>query len=138
MNDMDDIIEVFHRATTLTTYNPSSYNIEMYQGSLFTTTYIPKDTCLGEIHGDHEYTWDISFEDVQTKYLILTEDFALDVSKERPRNILSYIRYCTEGLTPTTEANCQFIITNYTNGDIRVFLYTMKDIQPNEELLYEV
>jgi len=34
MNDMEEIIDVFHRATTLTTYNPSPYDVELYQATV--------------------------------------------------------------------------------------------------------
>jgi SET domain-containing protein len=135
---MDDLIDAFHQATTLSVENPSPYYIEFEQGSLFTRSLIPKDTCLSEIRGEQEYTWDISFDEIQSKYLILTEDFALDVSKEYPRNVFTYMRYCTDAVTSTCEPNCQFSIVNEANGNIRIFLYTIKEIQPNQELLYDI
>lgn len=133
---MDGLIESFHRFA-ITTYNPSPFEIEFIRDTLFSRSFIPQNTLLCEMFGEHEYTWDISFQEVHSKYLILTEDFALDVSKEQPRNIFSYIRYCTESITPTAMPNCQFHLTQ-DHSMTRIFLYTSRDICVNEELIYEV
>lgn len=139
---MDDIIAQMQRSLVIHVVNNTSYDlyttvdIASLESSehvgVFTRSHIPKGATIGEIMGDPMYVWDVTHND----YIIVGEEFVLDMSKQQPRTILSYLR---EDNQSPYRSNC--IISQavtYETGDTRFFLIAMNDIHPGEELVYTV
>lgn len=109
----------------------------IHNGSLFTKEYIPEGTCLGEVNGDRIYVWEIPYDEIdKNDYMTLTDDCAFSF-KNTMRTSLTYMRYYTEAITPICQPNCCFIFS-YSDEMPKVFIYTIKDVQVNEELLYDI
>lgn len=139
---MDDIISQLQRSLVINIVNNTPYDlytnvdVSSLQSSehvgVFTRSYIAKGSVIGEITGDPMYVWDVPHND----FIIVGEEFVLDMSKQVPRTILSYLR---EDNQSPYRSNC--IISQqvcYRTGDTRFFLVAMSEIHPLEELVYTV
>lgn len=139
---MDEIISQLQRSLVINIVNNTPFDIytnvdvSTLQSSehvgVFTRSFIAKGTVIGEIVGDPMYVWDMSHND----FIIVGEEFVLDMSKQVPRTVLSYLR---EDNQSPYKSNC--IISQhvcYQTGDTKFFLVAMSDIHPSEELVYTV
>lgn len=139
---MDDLIAQLQRSLVITVVNNTSYDlyttvdVSSLQSSehvgVFTRSFIAKGAMIGELLGDPMYIWDMKHND----FIIVGEEFVLDMSNQNPRTILSYLR---EDNQSPYRSNC--IISQhvcYETGDTRFFLVAMNDIHPQEELVYTV
>ncbi len=130
---MEDLIAEFNRATVLQWYNPTHFNLEVaVGGGVLTNSFIKNGTVIGEIEGEPMYIWDMNHHD----YIIVGDEFVLDVSRQSPRNILSYVREENQSNSPN---NCiiETVVQVHT-GDTRFFLQSIRDIHIGEELVYLV
>jgi len=115
----------------------SDTRFQIHNGSVFAMEYIPKDTCLGEVNGDRMYVWEIPYDEIDTaNYMTLTEDYAFGF-KNTMRTALTYMRYYTDAITSVCNANCSFVFS-HSDEMPKVFIYTLKDVYANEELLYDI
>lgn len=130
---LEELIADFNRATVLHWYNPTPFHLSVQNGGgVITHSFIPKNTTIGEIEGEPMYIWDMT----HYEYIIVGDEYVLDVSKQSPRSILSYIREENQTDLPN---NCTIITTNdYNTGNTRFFLQSIRDIQIDEELVYFV
>lgn len=128
---MDDLLFEFQRCATLSMYNPTPFHLEMkIGGGVITKQCLPQSVTLGEVHGIPTYIWDIT----HTDYMIVADEFVLDVSQQYPRPILTYVR---EEQSTESFANCLLITESCEHtGTNRFFLRTIREIQPGEELVY--
>lgn len=128
---MDDLLMQFQRCSTLTLYNPTPFALDVLPGgAVVTKQYIPIHTVLGEIVGEPKYIWDIEHQD----YMIVGDEFVLDVSMQFPRPILTYVREENMSGEP---ANCILVTESCDHtGTNRFFLQTTRAISPDEELVY--
>jgi hypothetical protein len=96
---------------------------------VITKNFIPNGSFIGEIVGERKYCWEI----IPSKYTVWVEDeFIIDCEKT-PRCITSMIQ---EGFYEGFESNCELI--NYVlYNDLKIAIYSRKDIQINEELIFK-
>lgn len=130
---MDQLCADFVRSTQLRVYNPTPFHLYLgNDGGVFSDQSIPSYTCIGEIHGEPMYIWDMSHQD----YIIVGEEFVLDVSKLVPRPILSWLREDNQSdMMSNCVINTEF---DYNTGDYRFFLFTTAPINEGDELVYSV
>lgn len=128
---MDDLLLEFQRCATLSMYNPTPFHLEVQPGGgVIARQYLQQGITVGEIHGIPTYIWDITHQD----YMIVGDEFVLDVSQQYPRPILTYVR---EENASDTFANCLLVTESCEHtGTNRFFLRTIRDIHPGQELVY--
>jgi hypothetical protein len=129
---IDDLIEDFNRAACVSVFNQTRYDLYLENGGVFTGSYIPANVCIGQIHGDPMYIWDIDHRE----FIIISDDFVLDVSKMSPRPILTWIR---EDNQTYHEANCSIEVRQCElTCQTEIYLYSQKMIYPGDELVYKI
>lgn len=130
---MDQLCADFVRATQLRVYNPTNFHLHIGpEGGVVADQKIPAYTCIGEIQGDPMYIWDMSHQD----YIIVGEEFVLDVSKLTPRPILSWLREENQtDMVNNCVINTEF---NHATGEHKFFLFTTAPINEGDELVYSV
>lgn len=123
----------FERATHIRIYNPTPFHLYIGpERGVHAGQKIPAYTCIGEIEGEPTYIWDMSHQD----YIIVGDEFVLDVSKLLPRPILSWLR--EENQTDMFN-NCMIQTEhNEHTGETRFLLYTTRPIEDGDELIYTV
>lgn len=130
---MEQLCVDFERSTQLHVYNPTPFHL--YIGpdrGVHAGQKIPAYTCIGELLGEPTYIWDMTHQD----YIIVGDEFVLDVSKLCPRPILSWLR---EENQCDMFNNCIIKTTmNEQTGDPRFFLFTIAPINEDDELIYSV
>lgn len=129
----DELCLEFARASRIDVFNPTGYSLYIGDGGgVFTYERIYANTMLGELKGTPEFVFDITHFD----YIILDSDYVLDVSKNQPRSILTWVR-------------CDYNTSNASNCIVRtevdeikretvVTLWTTRRIDVGEELVYRV
>jgi hypothetical protein len=128
---MDSLISQFNKATVLSPYNDTPYDLRLIDGGVYTSVEFPPDVILGEIHGVPSYIWDITHDD----YMIVDKEYVLDVSAvPHPRSIVTFIR---EENATFHAANCTIkTVLDAHTGAARFFLQTTTTIMPDSELVY--
>lgn len=123
---MNDLIAEFNRVTALTVVNPTPYALVLQYGGVYSESYIPKGTVLGEVFGTQAYIWEIDHGD----YMMVDQDYVLDTSElKAPRSILTFVR---EENSTNNMANCTIVTTDGP----RFFLQTTSDIPIGAEVVY--
>lgn len=131
---MDALCADFEMATQLRFYNPTYFNLYIDPGDdgkgVYTDQFIPSNTCIGEIEGEPAYIWDIR----HTRYLIVDDDFVLDVSKLNPKPVFAWLREDNES---DSFANCIIQCqTNHETGENKFYLWSISPISQGQELVY--
>lgn len=122
---MDELIAKFHQTTLF------HFHLNGDEG-VVTESLIANNTFIGEITGEPMYIWDICHHD----YIVVDQDYVLDVSNEMQTNIFSFIR--DENATGKV-ANCKmYSECDHYTGTTRFFLKSTREIQIGEELIYYV
>lgn len=130
---MEQLCVDFARSTQLQVYNPTSFHLYIGgEQGVHAGQKIAAYTCIGELEGEPMYIWDIGHQD----YIIVGDEFVLDVSQLSPRPILSWLR--EENQTDKFN-NCVIrTVVDERTGDTRFFLWTTCPIQEDDELIYSV
>ncbi len=130
---MEQLIADFNRSTVLQWYNPTFFHLDLQpQGGVITESRIPANTRIGELEGEPMYIWDMTHND----YIIVGDEFVLDISKQHPRSILNYVREENQSGNPN---NCVVVtVCNHETGETRFFLDSIYNIEPGQELVYAV
>lgn len=129
----DELCLEFARASQLTVFNPTKFNLYIgVGGGLYTKERLVAHVCIGEIEGTPEFLHDITHYD----YIQLDSDYGLDVSTVTPRSILSWIRgeYFTDA-QPNCVVHMEVDEKNHTS---RFFLWTTQRIDIDQELVYRI
>jgi len=128
---MESLICDFVRATTLSTINPTPFDLRLHDNAVYSFSHIPQHTILGEIRGDPRNIWDIKHKD----YMLISTELAIDLSCKCTRSIVTFIREENE-----TEMlpNCTVIVIPLQDGSIRYYMKTIIDVYPGTELVYWV
>jgi hypothetical protein len=125
---MEELIASFNKATCLTYHNPTGFDLVVEGWAVYTRSYIPEHTIIGEIFGEQRYIWEMNHSD----YVIVDQDYVLDTSTlPSPRSIVTMVR---EENATNNMANCTVV----TCDGPRFFLQATKDILPDTELVYYV
>lgn len=135
---MDDLIARFANVVRVS-HAPSASTIPQltllttHDGvGVFSTAPIAAHTTLGEIVGYPMYIWDMDHSD----YVIVGEEFVLDVSNLNPRPILCNVR--EDNSSPNRSNCCIHTMVNEETGDARFFLVSFRDIDTSEEIVYSL
>lgn len=130
---MEQLIADFNRATVLQWYNPTFFHLHPDpDGGVITQSRIVAGTRIGQLEGEPMYIWDMAHND----YIIVGDEFVLDISKQFPRNILHYVR---EENQSGNISNCVIVTEcNETTGETKFYLDSCRNIEPGEELVYIV
>lgn len=131
---MDQLCADFVRSTQLRVYNPTPFHLHIGpDGSgVIAGQNIPAYTCVGEIEGEPMYIWDMTHQD----YVIVGEEFVLDVSKLSPRPILAWLREENQtDMMNNCVINTEF---NQSTGEHKFYLFTTVPVNEGDELVYSV
>lgn len=130
---MEQLCLDFDRATHIQVYNPTPFALYVGpESGVHAGQYIPAYTCIGELEGEPMYIWEVGHQD----YIIVGDEFVLDVSKLKPRPILAWLR---EENQSDMFNNCIVQTTHDDrNGETRFFLYTIRPVNVDDELVYSV
>lgn len=128
---MEELCADFARSTQLQVYNSTPFQLYLgVGGGVFAGERFLAYTCIGEIVGLPAYIWDLDHHD----YLIVDDEYVLDVSLLSPRSILTWMR--EENQTDSL-SNCVIRMeVNEKTQESRFFLWTTKRIDVDEELVY--
>jgi hypothetical protein len=94
--------------------------------------FIPAGSCLGQIHGIPMYVWDMTHCD----YMFVDEDMVLDVSKNTPRTMLTFVRDDNLSAAPN---NCTIHVEqDNAMFSTQFYLYSTCDIHVGDEIVNAV
>lgn len=127
------LIESGASSSTCSCDCPYSSNIHKPHGGVYSRTFIPANTYLGEMEGERMYVWELT-EDMYDSVIWVMEDCVI-YFRDYPRSILTYVR---EGLYDSTagSVNCCLDIQTNEEGMTEVWMKTLTDIYENQELVY--
>lgn len=105
------------------------------RATVVSNRFIPFNTILGVIIGRQCYYEEYVGRDGLKDYVILSQDsdLIIDVTGVVPRHILSQVR---NGYLEDKQNNCTFFFQeNFTTGETTVYIQTILDIHPGDELI---
>ena len=128
---MEELCSDFARSTQLQIHNPTSFQLYLnVGGGVFSSQQLFAHTCIGEIEGVPMYIWDVDHND----YMIVDDEFVVDVSQTCPRSILTWVRDENQS---DAVANCVIRMdVNETTRETRFFLWTTARLDEGDELVY--
>lgn len=132
MTEIDTLVYNLNKSFTLQNswYNNSPYQLYLQGDQVITNNYIANGTSIGEIIGEHKYVWEL--EEMSPYVIIIDEEYVID-GTATPRSILTMVR---NGHYIGLHENVMLKITDNSEGDTIVSFIALRDIMPNEEIVY--
>jgi hypothetical protein len=132
MTEIDTLVYNLNKSFTLhnTWYNNSPYQLYMQGEQVITNNYIANGANIGKIIGTYKYIWEL--QEMSPYVIVIDEEYVID-GTATPRSILTMVR---NGHYLGLHENIMLKITDDNDGNTIVSFVALRDIMPNEELVY--
>ena len=132
MAEIDALVYNLNKSFTLQNnwYNNSSYQLYLQGDQVITNNYIANGANVGQIIGTYKYIWEL--QEMSPYVIIIDEEYVID-GTATPRSILTMVR---NGHYIGLHENCMLKVSDDRHGNTIVSFIALRDIMPNEELVY--